>query len=406
MDFKKINFRENRYMLPAIGLLPILFIAYQICGLTGSTTEKKSELMVTDSLNMSLPDAEVNPLKTKYDEIADNLSGDSYTALREMEGDTTAVSDKNLYSEGEMNKIDSINMRDRAQAEELEKLRLRLSEMNNSHRNKYAGMGSGTSYRTQEQEDMESYAQTLNRIKQRNKMAQDILNGNDDDTKKADNAKKTANDADKTSEQFLNMMKQQNKKEDNKEKIEIVRKLPEKNADQFNTVSEQHDVDNTLIRAMVDETLKVKDGGRIRLKLLDDIIINKIKLMKGTYLYATVTGFTEQRVKATVTSILTGSKFIKISLSIYDNDGMEGFYVPQSNFRDFLKEAGSSAAGQNININSGSYGTTVSAEAIALQTLQNSMNSASQAVSSNIRKNKARIKYNTVVYLINTSQNN
>lgn len=85
---------------------------------------------------------------------------------------------------------------------------------------------------------------------------------------------------------------------------------------------------------------------------------------------------------------------------------MEGFYVPQSNFRDFLKEAGSSAAGQNININSGSYGTTVSAEAIALQTLQNSMNSATQAVSSNIRKNKARIKYNTVVYLINTSQNN
>lgn len=406
MDFKKINFRENRYMLPAIGLLPILFIAYQICGLTSPTTEKKSDLMVTDSLNMSLPDADIDPLKTKYDEIADNLNGKSYTALREMDGDTTAVTDKNLYSEGEMNRIDSINMRDKTQADELEKLRQRLTEMNNSHRNRFSEARGGNSYRTQEQEDMESYAQTLNRIKQRNKMAQEILNGSGDDTKKSDNARKAADEADKANEQLLNMMKQQNKKEESKEKIEIVRKLPEKNADQFNTVSEQHEVDNTLIRAMVDETLKVRDGGRIRLKLLDDVIINKIKLMKGTYLYATVTGFTEQRVKATVTSIMTGSRFIKISLSIYDNDGMEGFYVPQSNFRDFLKEAGSNAASQNININSGTSGTTVSAEAIALQTLQNTMNSATQAVSSNIRKNKAKIKYNTVVYLINTSQNN
>ena len=44
----------------------------------------------------------------------------------------------------------------------------------------------------------------------------------------------------------------------------------------------------------------------------------------------------------------------------------------------------------------------VSPEIIALQALQNMYQSASSAVSKNIRKNKAKIKYNTIVYLINT----
>ena len=46
----------------------------------------------------------------------------------------------------------------------------------------------------------------------------------------------------------------------------------------------------------------------------------------------------------------------------------------------------------------------VSPEIIALQALQNMYQSASSAVSKNIRKNKAKIKYNTIVYLINTQQ--
>jgi hypothetical protein len=39
---------------------------------------------------------------------------------------------------------------------------------------------------------------------------------------------------------------------------------------------------------------------------------------------------------------------------------------------------------------------------LALQALQNMYQSASSAISGNIRKNRAKIKYNTIVYLINT----
>ena len=110
-------------------------------------------------------------------------------------------------------------------------------------------------------------------------------------------------------------------------------------------------------------------------------------------------------VKATITSILVGSRFLKVNLSVFDNDGMEGFYVPESAFRDFMKDAGASTVQQNISFESESgYGSGISGEAIALQALQNMYNSATSALSANIRKNKAKIKYNTIVYLINSDE--
>ena len=154
---------------------------------------------------------------------------------------------------------------------------------------------------------------------------------------------------------------------------------------------------------MIDQTTKAREGTRLRFKLLDDVTVSGTKLKKGTYLYGTVTGFSSQRVKATITSILAGDKFIKVKLSVFDNDGMEGFYVPESSFRDFVKDTGSNVVQQDINIESdGGYGSGISGEAVALQALQNMYNSATSALSSNIRKNKAKIKYNTIVYLINS----
>lgn len=142
---------------------------------------------------------------------------------------------------------------------------------------------------------------------------------------------------------------------------------------------------------------------RASLKLLDDVTVDDTRLKKGTYLYGTVTGFGQQRVRANITSILVGDKFIKVKLSVFDNDGMEGFYVPESSFRDFVKDAGVNTVQQNISFESeDGYGSGISGEATALQALQNMYNSATSAISSGIRKNKAKIKYNTIVYLINS----
>jgi conjugative transposon TraM protein len=188
-------------------------------------------------------------------------------------------------------------------------------------------------------------------------------------------------------------------KKKEEEKAEVVQKVSDPNADKFNTIDQQLQADEPLIKAMIDKTTKAHEGTRLRFKLLDDVVIKNTTLKKGTYLYGTVTGFGQQRVMATITSILIGDTFVKVNLSVFDNDGMEGFYVPESAFRDMMKDAGAQAMQSNISFESDGYG--LSGEALALQALQNMYQSASSAISGNIRKNKARIKYNTIVYLVN-----
>lgn len=185
-----------------------------------------------------------------------------------------------------------------------------------------------------------------------------------------------------------------------KDTVEVVTKADTQSTDGFNTVADEEKLDDPLIKAMIDKTTKAHEGTRLRFKLLDDVVVKGVKLKKGTYLYGTVVGFGQQRVMADITSILVKDKFLKIHLSVYDLDGMQGFYVPESAFRDMMKNAGSAAMQSNISFDSGG-GSGISAEALALQALQNVYQSTSSAVSQAIKKNRAKIKYNTIVYLIN-----
>src|SRR5690606_26549685 len=116
----------------------------------------------------------------------------------------------------------------------------------------------------------------------------------------------------------------------------------------FNTVRVGED--NSFIKAIVDEDIeKGTLGGRLRIRLLDDIMVGGTLLEKGSYLYALIAGYDSQRVKLSITSVMLDDKIFPINLSIYDNDGMEGLYVPASAFRDFTKDLGGNAAG-GINI--------------------------------------------------------
>ena len=117
----------------------------------------------------------------------------------------------------------------------------------------------------------------------------------------------------------------------------------------------------------------------------------------GTYVYANVTGFSAQRVKAQVKSMMVGGEITKVELNVYDLDCQEGFFVPSSSFRDLAKDVGAGAMNMNLNMNSTG---DQSLESVAMQSLQQAFQATTSAISKNIRKNKAKIKYNTEVYLI------
>ena len=398
---KKINFKQPKYVFPLVILLPILFLAFQLSKLFGGSDDTAKNGVVTDSINMSLPDAANEEMGNKMTEMNKRFSEEgAYTAIGAL-GDEQEATDSTQsgYSESELNSIDAANAQRERRQKDLEELERSLAE-SRKHINSYAygdddyrglSASGGNGRRGRQQQEMDEYAQDLADIQRQSLERQKVL-------ERTLNGGKTFEEEQAEKEERQKKLAEQRKKAE--VKPEVVKKVEDENASKFNTVGQESEIDAPLIKAMIDKTTKAHEGTRLRFKLLDDVTIKDFRLKKGTYLYGIVTGFWQQRVMANITSILVRDKFIKVNLSVYDNDGMEGFYVPESAFRDMMKDAGAQAMQSNINMDTG-YGDGISGEALALQALQNMYQSASSAISGNIRKNKARIKYNTIVYLIN-----
>lgn len=398
----KINFKQPKYIFPLVIFVPVCALIYFIMQTFGGKDGEETKV-ATDHINTELPQANAEEAGDKLFEMSRRFGDEeAFTAVGAL-GEEKKDSEKldHGYSEDELNRIDAAEAERQRQQRELEELERSLAE-SRKHINTYAyddtysgsyGSGSGNTGSRQE-----SFARELEEIQQRSYERQKAIEaglglGQPDPEEAL--RKQRADSIAKA---------RQEEKERNRPKLVI--KSPETNAERFNTVGAESDaVDASLICAMIDKTTKAHEGTRLRFKLLDNVTVNGTKLKKGTYLYGTVTGFGQQRVRATITSILIGGKFINVNLSVFDNDGMEGFYVPESAFRDFMKEAGASTVQQNISFESeNGYGSGISGEAIALQALQNMYNSATSAVAANIRKNRAKIKYNTIVYLINSEE--
>jgi len=169
------------------------------------------------------------------------------------------------------------------------------------------------------------------------------------------------------------------------------------NSSDFNTVMPQKDRD--FIKVVIDEGLTGYAGSRIRLRLLDDMQAGPYLIKKDTYLYALISGFTGQRVTLSVKSIVYQDKILPVKLEVYDLDGLEGLYVPESAFRDFTKDLGTNTV-QGVTIDDSGSGSVASQ--FMMSTVDKVFESTSSAIAGIIRKNKAKIKYNSYLYLIDT----
>ena len=395
IDFRKIDFKQGKYWFPLVLFVPIVAIAYFSCQMFAGTTTDTG--MVTDSINTTMPDPESNGLLNKYAEMEDNLvRGNGYTAISELGENDAEDAEDNVYSENEMDRIDREKAAKKREEQQMAALQQQLRE-SRQHVNAYDDHYTGSYSSGGQQRDMERFEEEMRQIQERSrKMARDIT-GDDLERHSIGNSNVNPQAQITGYDIYGNPIFAQQPKKDT---VAVVTKAEDSNSESFNTITDEEKLDDPLIKAMIDKTTKAHEGTRLRFKLLDDVIVKGVKLKKGTYLYGTVTGFGQQRVMADITSILVKDKFLKIHLSVYDLDGMQGFYVPESAFRDMMKNAGSAAMQSNISFDSGG-GSGISAEALALQALQNVYQSTSSAVSQAIKKNRAKIKYNTIVYLIN-----
>ena len=366
---KKINFKQLKFILPLVILIPVVLLVYLLSTIFGGGSETKAEVN-KEGLNTEMPapnleeqQNKLSSMERRFGRGEDGLGMDvdsEYLKLQEAE----AMQDAFLEEQ------------ERQQARAELEASLAASRQNIYGGNSYVSAPDYSSYE-------DSYEMELNRAR-RQRTIDSIVNP----------------------EKY--QVKEEPKLEENPgaeiKKPSLVIKSRSENREHFNTITSEDDMENSpLIRAIIDQTTKATQNSRLRFKLLDDIQVKGITIPKGTYLYGTVSGFTQQRVRSNISSIMVGDKFITVDLSVYDVDGMEGFYVPESSFREFMKDAAAGTVNQNVNINGG-YGSEISGETLALQALQNVYNSATNALSSNIRKNRAKIKYSTVVYLINSDE--
>jgi conjugative transposon TraM protein len=390
----KINWRQPKYVLPAI-LYPLLLItAYLIIDIFDvKLAEKPSDLQTTEYLNPELPQAQLNSdgIGGKYENMAKSYGKiQDYSAVENIDRDNSVATEDydSKYTDDDLAFLDAeAERRLQEMQDELEASRLRGEAMASDS---LAGFGGNSQYSQQEALDEMSRALAEARLRGQRRMEQPSTEA------ASGQASQPISGEVKVNENAVSQPAED-------EAVQTVVKARKQESDYFNSLG-ANEPDPKLIKAIIDENIKAVDGSRVRLRLLDDVEINGVTLSKGSYIYATMNGFGSQRVKGNVKSLMIDDELVKVNLTLYDTDGLEGLYIPSSSFRETTKNVASGAMSNNMSINNGSYNNSFTQW--GMQAIQNAYQQTSNAISKAIRKNKATLKYGTFVYLVNSRDAN
>lgn len=374
--FEKINFRQPKYMLPVILYFPLLGASYFIFDLFHTETMEIQDktLQTTEFLNPELPGAQIknDGIGSKYENMAKSWGKiQDFSAVDNIdreEPDNNKEEYESQYTQDDIALLDE-QEQEKAAAAEI------------------------ASAKAREQEALAELEKALAEARLRGQNA--VLPPAEADTTDTVPPQKAA---------IAGSINEESRavKAPSADELpsEVVRKV-KTTSDYFNTLAKDAR-EPKLIQAIIDENIKAVDGSRVRLRLLDDVDINECVVRRGTYLYATVSGFSSGRVKGNIGSILVNDELVKVSLALYDTDGMEGLYVPNSQFRETSKDVASGAMSSNISMNTGSAGNSLAQW--GMQAVNNAYQKTSNAISKAIRKNKVNLKYGTFVYLVNGNE--
>ena len=387
-----INFKQPKYILPAI-LYPLLLVTgYFVIDMIH--TEKANigdpSMQMTEYLNPELPQPKVkDDLEGKYESMVKSYGRiDDLTAVDIIEREDTDADKEEYeskYSDDERQAIDdaaaAAQERDRQVEEQLRRSAERAAALQQQNGDYPFPLTESERLIQSQQREAALREELEQALAQLREQSAAQVTGTSATSQEPDQSRAVS--APSEDDAAL-----------------VVRRIRQ-SSDYFHTVSENNPQPD-LIKAIIDEDLKAVDGSRVRLRLLDDVQIGNLYMPKGSYIYAIMSGFSSQRVKGTVKSILLYDEIIKVNLSLYDTDGLEGLYVPSSSFRETARDVASGAVGSSMSINNGSSGNVLSQW--GMQAVQNAYQRTTSAVGKVIRRNSAHLKYGTFVYLVNGNQ--
>lgn len=374
----QVNFRQPKYIIPTIAWAGLILIGCLLINLFGTEVADPQDknLETTEYLNPALPEAVLKDgdgIGTKFENVNKSFGQIAdYTAVDVIEREDQGADKEEYESKYTEDDLAILGGQDLP-----------------------APWEDSTARDEQRRREQEALAE-LEKV-----LAQARLDGqrgvmedfDDDDSYSDDGITATGSGNDESQSQ-----KAEERADADAEPEATVKKVPVA-SDYFNTIS-RDGLEPALIKAIIDENITATDGSRVRLRLLDDVEISGTVLPKGTYLYAIMNGFSSQRVKGSISSILVDGELTKVSLTLYDTDGMEGLYVPGSQFRETGKEVLGGATGTNVSMTGAGTGNMLSQ--LGLQMAQNAYQQTSGAIGKAIRKNRAKLKYGTFVYIINS----
>ena len=387
---KKINFKQPKYIIPLIVLPVLLFVGYQFIDLiNGDDETKQAQQEISTSLGKV--EAPILSKNKAYDNLFNDENNDGRTMIQSFDNENDSLF---AYT-------DNLNEQQKRYLDSIEYVQKNGFNQNQSSKVKesyYKPNTNSSAQRQQDDEDFNRSMEMMRMLNEGNKSEEpkqeekeyDPVKGLREQMLFLDSLEKSKDPA------YKRQMETQERMKANKDKMDeflnsTMRVSKTRNLGAFNHISKQKE--NFTIKSVIDENIKGYLGSRIRLRLLEDIFIGKkkVQVKKGTFLFAEISGFSQQRVFLNIVSVMVDNDIYPINLSIYDMDGMKGLYVPSSAFREMTRELGANSI-QGVNVESG--------QGFFTSLAGNLFQSASQAVTAIIRKNKVTLKYNSYIYLI------
>lgn len=395
----KIRFNQPKYVLPII-VLPFLIGIFYVVNDTFAQSPKDTGAIAMEeieAINPSLPAANLDKkeLKDKFESFKDAFKTKrDYSAMRDLEIDERADSLKNesKYTAEEKALIDSINASiiDGTNKDFSTQVQERVNRQSRP-------VSSPSSQRVARKEPSKNKSSGKKETSEEREMRlfkeQMLMLDSLTKTPEQREAERLAAIQEKKMEEERERLKAE------KERQVPVTKTNTILGSHFNTITKENT--NLFISAILDEGLKVVDGSRIRIRLMDDIQAGGWLVEKGTYIYGIITSFSEQRIYITINSIMVDNQILPVELVVYDTDGMEGLYVPESKFRDFQKDMATNVTqGSRIRMEQ----SPNNAAQFFYNAAERAMTATTKAAGKAARRNRAYLKYNTIIYLVNPEE--
>ena len=394
MDIKKINFKEKKYVMPLLALPFLLLFVYVGAQFTKEDTSKKDK---PKELSLSLGETR-DSIMTK---------NDAYDAFFKKDDNRTMLGGLDKEQDSLLSYEDQLSLDQKRKIDSLKAV--------SSRQNQQASKGGNSSYYNPKQQNEDK---DFKRSSEIIRMLNDKSNGKQENEQLSENQKSSNQNAQQDPVKYL---KQQMLVMDSLEKArdpeyqakllaEQKLKANKEKMDEFlnstfnvgkSGINSEFNAfyrenENSFIKAVIDENNKGFLGSRIRFRLLEDIFVGNKKIDKGSILYGQISGFSMQRVDLKIVSVFTKGEILPVNLSIYDIDGMKGLYVPESVFRDMIREMGSnSVQGTQMDMGGQGFFTSIGSKLFT---------STSKSIANLIKTNKAKLKYNSYVFLIDEKQ--